>query len=97
MVTASVRGTIFEFDTLNISVSEGTVEFSGATGTPVLVDEGGSTFMDDRTGRPVSPMEVAIAELKPDLPPEAETVITVNEAPPEKKDTTPEFSVTINF
>ncbi|MDR0586323.1 MAG: FecR family protein, partial [Treponema sp.] len=44
--TASVRGTIFEFDTLNLSVSEGAVEFSGASGIPVFVDSGETSSVD---------------------------------------------------
>jgi hypothetical protein len=95
-VTASVRGTVFEFDTLNLSVSEGTVEFLGASGAPVLVDGGGSSFADESTGRPAPPLEVAAAELTPDLPPGAEMVIPVNEDPPERRDTS-EVTVGLAF
>jgi len=68
LATASVRGTIFEFDTVNLTVSEGTVSFSGSTGTSVMVDAGGFSFTDDRSGRPASTEETILADLKPDLP-----------------------------
>jgi hypothetical protein len=74
--TASVRGTVFEFDTLNLAVSEGTVEFAGSSGTPVLVDAGGATFVDGVTGRPAPPAETAAAALRPELPPGAEAAVT---------------------
>jgi hypothetical protein len=38
--TASVRGTSFEFDTLNLTVNEGTVAYSGASGLVTLVNAG---------------------------------------------------------
>ncbi|MCL2791808.1 MAG: FecR domain-containing protein [Spirochaetaceae bacterium] len=66
--TASVRGTIFEFDTRNLKVSEGTVAFSGVAGVPVFVDTGSTSFVDDRSGRIASPTETFIADLRPDLP-----------------------------
>ena len=68
MSAASVRGTVFEMDTVNIVVNEGTVEFSGSSGVSVLVDSGGFTFINDQTGRAAPPLEIAISELKPDLP-----------------------------
>jgi hypothetical protein len=80
--TASVRGTIFEFDTLNLSVSEGVVEFSGAAGAPVVVDAGrvSAVVPGDAGGglRPQAPSETALAELRPDLPPAAEGALPVS-------------------
>jgi hypothetical protein len=78
--TASVRGTVFEFDTLNLAVSEGTVAFAGASGAPVLVDAGGATFVDGTTGRPLPPAETAAAALRPELPQGAGDVVTVSGA-----------------
>ena len=49
--TSSVRGTVFEFDTVNLLVLEGTVEFEGSSGPPFLIDAIGSTFVDERNGR----------------------------------------------
>ena len=74
--TASVRGTVFEFDTYNLSVNEGTVEFNGSAGNPVLVDAGGMSFLNDRTGQAAPPDEVFITELRPELPLGAESVQT---------------------
>jgi hypothetical protein len=77
--TASVRGTVFEFDTLSLSVSEGAVEFSGAAGTPVVVDAGrvSSVVPGDAGGglRPQAASEAVLAELRPDLPSAAESAL----------------------
>jgi hypothetical protein len=43
--TASVRGTSFEFDTVNLAVSEGRVAFSGASGLVTMVNAGGANFV----------------------------------------------------
>ena len=74
--TASVRGTIFEFDTQNLIVKEGTVAFSGASKRPVLVDGGGTSYADDRSGRAATQEESFAAELKPDLPSAAAVVVS---------------------
>jgi hypothetical protein len=76
--TASVRGTVFEFDTLNLLVSEGAVEFSGAAGAPVVVDAGraSSVVPGDAGGlRPQAASEAALAELRPDFPSAAESAL----------------------
>ena len=66
--TASVRGTVFEFDTINLTVIEGTVSLTGASNVAVLVDTGGVSYTDERTGQAAAPEAVYIAELKPELP-----------------------------
>ena len=69
MATASVRGTAFEFDTLNLAVHEGTVVFTGSVvGVSVLIDAGRSSFADEQNGRAALPIETAIAELRPPQP-----------------------------
>ena len=73
--TASVRGTVFEFDMLNLVVKEGTVAFAGSAGNPVTVDAGGSSFVDNRLERAIIPMETMFAELRPSLP-QASDVVT---------------------
>ena len=78
VATASVRGTVFEFDTLNLSVSEGSVEFKGISGIPVMIDSGRSGFSDESTGRAASPEETVLAELKPPLPIASPAVQTSN-------------------
>jgi hypothetical protein len=95
-VTASVRGTVFEIDTLNLAVEEGTVDFAGISGAAVRVDAGGTSYVEEDRGRPVSPVETAAASLKPELPPGAGEAIGVNEAAPEREKL-PEFSVTVTF
>jgi len=65
---ASVRGTVFEIDTYNLTVIEGTVEFTGSSGPGVLIDAGRSSFADETTGRAAAPAETAIAELWPEVP-----------------------------
>jgi hypothetical protein len=96
-ITASVRGTVFEIDPLNIEVNEGTVEFAGASGAPVPVDAGGASFAEWSTGRPVSPAATAAARLRPALPPGAEAAVPVNGAAPEQDAALPEFSVSVSF
>ena len=66
--TSSVRGTVFEFDTLNLAVREGTVEFRGGSGFAHLVDAGGFSQIDERTGRASRPVAVETAVFSPDLP-----------------------------
>jgi hypothetical protein len=45
MAVASVRGTSFEFDMYNITVKEGRVSFSGASGLATMVSTGGANFI----------------------------------------------------
>ena len=61
---ASVRGTSFEFDTVNISVEKGTVAFSGKTGAAAMVNSGSATFVSPE-GTAVNPVEVVSAALLP--------------------------------
>ncbi|MDR2210902.1 MAG: FecR family protein [Spirochaetaceae bacterium] len=95
--TASVRGTTFEFDTLNLSVNEGTVEFSGAFGAPVLVDSGrfSSAAADGIDGAGVS-TPVEGRGLKPELPPGTKTALPESGIAPETENSI-ELSVTIHF
>ena len=66
--SASVRGTSFEFDTVNLSANEGTVSFSSVSGAPaVMVQAGGSSFIGTN-GNAVSPAEVSAAALQPPAP-----------------------------
>jgi hypothetical protein len=63
MVTASVRGTAFDFDTGNIRVTGGTVVFSPSVQTggsrAVEVNAGDSATVDQDTGRTVHPLRAA--------------------------------------
>jgi hypothetical protein len=68
MATASVRGTVFEFDTINLRVNEGTVAYSGSRGRPMLVGAGNASTVDPVSGRAADPIIVAGAELLPPSP-----------------------------
>ena len=65
--TASVRGTSFEFDTMNLSVSEGTVAFKGKKGAVMLV-RAGSASQVGGDEKAVDPIVKGAAELLPPLP-----------------------------
>jgi hypothetical protein len=67
-VTASVRGTLFEFDTDNIRVYEGQVQYSSANGQSVLVAEGGTSRVDETNNTVVNPFIAAGELLVPALP-----------------------------
>jgi hypothetical protein len=64
-VTASVRGTVFEFDTVNLQVEEGTVHFSGADNTAVYVGAGQSSSPDPVSGKTAAPVETAALQAAP--------------------------------
>ncbi|MDR2109763.1 MAG: FecR family protein [Spirochaetaceae bacterium] len=59
IATASVRGTSFEFDTVNIRVDSGLVRYASAQGQTVYVAQGESAYVDDAERRMVSPQETA--------------------------------------
>lgn len=67
-LTASVRGTAFEFDTRRIQVENGRVLFANANGQAVYVDSGERSHVDETQSRVVPPFETEIASLKPRLP-----------------------------
>jgi hypothetical protein len=62
--TASVRGTSFEFDTLNLKVNEGTVAYSGNFGPATMVSAGASSFIQVG-GTSAEPTAVVAASLTP--------------------------------
>jgi hypothetical protein len=62
--TASVRGTSFEFDTVNLRVSQGRVAFSGASGLVTMVNAGGANSIGTE-GEPVNPTGVEASLLPP--------------------------------
>jgi len=65
--TASVRGTAFDMDIKNLSVSEGRVAWGGYDGIMVRVNSG-STNRINADGRTRSPMEVTKAGVLPSRP-----------------------------
>jgi hypothetical protein len=66
--TASVRGTSFDFDGVNLQVDEGRVYVSGGDGTAVYVAAGQGAVSDPETGRTAGAAETARAELSPAIP-----------------------------
>jgi hypothetical protein len=68
-VTASVRGTSFDFDTENLRVEEGRVLYSLANGRQVYVDERERSYVDEANNRVASPFEAAREDAAPGIPP----------------------------
>jgi hypothetical protein len=69
VITASVRGTNFEFDGRRLWVNEGTVLLANNYGQRVYVDEGQRSYIDENnSNRVVPPIETEIASLRPRLP-----------------------------
>ena len=66
--TASVRGTVFEMGVFELWVIEGSVEYRGTSGAPVIIDAVGYSYVDERTGRAVFAKEMRISNLSPDQP-----------------------------
>jgi hypothetical protein len=65
--TASVRGTSFDFDTINLTVNEGTVAFSGNIGPTAMVSSGGASFIQ-YDGVPADPIGIMADSLLPPAP-----------------------------
>jgi len=73
--TASVRGTSFEFDTVNLTVHEGTVSFSSTSSGPATMVRRGEASFVGTDGQPANPAEVATASLLPSAPVGSETSV----------------------
>ena len=65
--TASVRGTSFEFDTINLNVHEGKVIFGGNTGPSEIVNGGFFTLVG-ADGTAINPVEVTSSSTMPSMP-----------------------------
>ena len=68
MAVSSVRGTSFEMGLLELWVMEGSVEYKGISGPPVIIDSGGYSYINEKTRWAVPPIESLRAVLDPDLP-----------------------------
>jgi hypothetical protein len=64
-ITASVRGTAFDFDGVNLRVDEGVVHVLGGDSSGVYVGARHRAVSDPETGRTAAGIEAAIAELSP--------------------------------
>jgi hypothetical protein len=74
MATASVRGTIFDFDGTRITVEEGRVRLAGEGVTGAYVGRGHSTEAEPETGTTAPVIEVVKEELSLAPPPGVEAV-----------------------
>jgi hypothetical protein len=68
MATASVRGTMFDFDGTRLSVEEGRVRLSGESITGAYVGKGHATAADPEAGKTAAVIAVLKEELAPALP-----------------------------
>ena len=65
--TASVRGTSFEFDTMNLYVHEGNVSFAGNAGQRVSITTGNSAVVSE-TGKVTNPVTTGTSAYRPQAP-----------------------------
>jgi hypothetical protein len=68
MTVASVRGTSFEFDTVNLTVDKGLVRYSYINGLTVYVAGQEASYAEDELRRVVPPQELAAADRIPRIP-----------------------------
>jgi hypothetical protein len=73
VATASVRGTTIEFDTENLTVTEGEALYSTAGGRAVSVAGGETSYVDLGNNTVTSPFAAAAELLAPALPPGTES------------------------
>ena len=85
--TSSVRGTVFEFDTINIEVYEGTVQFSGLLGSTYMLDAVGYSRVDELTSWASPPSKYAEG-LRPEIPYESDPIKTPAQPPNTSSPTT---------
>jgi hypothetical protein len=67
-VTASVRGTVFDFDGTRLKVAEGRVHLGGKTVMGAYIGAGHSTAVDTERGKAATALEGVKEELAPPLP-----------------------------
>jgi hypothetical protein len=65
---ASVRGTSFDFDMVNLSVDNGLVRYSYINGLTVYVAEREESYAKEKESRVVQPQEIAAASRIPHIP-----------------------------
>ncbi|MDR0451221.1 MAG: FecR family protein [Treponema sp.] len=68
MTVASVRGTSFEFDTVNLLVDKGLIRYSYIKGLTVYVAEREASYAEEEADRVVPPQELATASRIPQIP-----------------------------
>jgi hypothetical protein len=82
MATASVRGTSFEFDTEQLVVQEGRVQYSLENGRQTYVAAGGTSYVDETGGSLVTPFEAMAELLSPALPPGSDSGSPMGDSAP---------------
>jgi len=88
---ASVRGTSFEFDTVNLTVNKGSVHFNGSAGPAAMVNAGEQTFVGT-DGTAANPVEVVSTTLAPPMP-----VGTPDNALQSSRANTGDFTIRIEY
>jgi hypothetical protein len=68
IATASVRGTVFDFDTINLNVHEGWVDFSAPAGPALAVNAGAGSSIDETNQAVTAPVTVTAQALVPAAP-----------------------------
>ena len=68
MSVSSVRGTVFEVSVFELWVLEGSIEYRGNSGAPVIVDAVGYSNVDERTEQVVFTKAMVVNSLHPDQP-----------------------------
>jgi len=68
IAVASVRGTSFDFDTVNLSVDNGLVRYSYINGITVYVAGQEESYAEDQARRVVPPQELAATSRIPQIP-----------------------------
>lgn len=79
--TASVRGTVFEFDGIGLTVDQGRVNLSGTDGTAVNVSAGHSVVTNTETGRTPTVAETVREAMQPAAPVGVESASPAAAAP----------------
>jgi len=78
-VVASVRGTVFDMDTITIQVREGSVAFESSGDVafrPIMVNSGQESWVDADTGTAINPFVATDANLAlPSLPGQSSTLV----------------------
>jgi hypothetical protein len=85
MVTASVRGTSFDFDGTNLTVDEGRVHITGGDRAGVYVGVGQRSYSDPQTGKTTGGAVSFLADLSPSIP----SADALGASPPEPSVHTP--------
>jgi hypothetical protein len=69
MATASVRGTTFDFDTVNLRVLEGRIRYTTPSGSLALVRGGERSTVNERSNSVSAPRTETVLAFTPSLPP----------------------------